>query len=79
MSSQAKINPTLKDLDFTESGEKITIGEDSKEVLMKALHSDVQVCRETWTNCHSALEWASLDTLTCRIEYSLPISEVSWT
>lgn len=43
---KAKINPTLKDLDFTVSGEKITIGEDSKEVLMKALHSDVQMMQK---------------------------------
>ena len=41
---QAKINPTLKDNDFTESGEKIIIGEEAKTNLMRTLECDVQVC-----------------------------------
>ena len=40
---QARSNPTLKDLDFTESGEKISIGTEMKEGVMKTLERDVQV------------------------------------
>lgn len=40
---QAKSNPTLKDLDFTESGEKISIGAEEKDRVLKTLERDVQV------------------------------------
>jgi len=40
---QAKSNPTLKDVDFTVSGEKICIGSEAKERLLKILEKDVQV------------------------------------
>lgn len=40
---QAKSNPTLKDLDFTESGEKIAVGTEAKDRIMKVLEKDVQV------------------------------------
>lgn len=40
---QAKSNPTLKDLDFTEFGEKISVGTYTKEGVMKTLERDIQV------------------------------------
>ena len=45
---QAKTSPTLKDNDFTESGEKIIIGEEAKESLMRTVECDVQVCEGVW-------------------------------
>lgn len=40
---QTKTNPTLKDLDFTETGERIMVGDEMKEKLMTVLEKDVQV------------------------------------
>ena len=40
---QTKTNPTLKDLDFTETGERIMVGDETKEKVMKMLEVDVQV------------------------------------
>ena len=40
---QAKVDPVLKDVDFTTMGEKITIGDEAKQTFMKKLESDVQV------------------------------------
>ena len=45
---QAKTSPTLKDNDFTESGEKIIIGEEAKGSLMRTVECDVQVCGGVW-------------------------------
>jgi hypothetical protein len=39
------LSPTLKDIDFTSSGEKITIGPEAKEYFFKKLESDVKVSR----------------------------------
>lgn len=43
---RAKSNPTLKDLDFTESGEKISIGAEEKDRVMKTLERDVQLLQK---------------------------------
>ena len=42
-SIQTKLNPTLKDLDFTEIEEKILVGRESKEKLLKMLEADAMV------------------------------------
>ena len=39
------MSPTLKDVDFTSSGEKITIGPEAKEAVLKKLESDVLVSK----------------------------------
>ena len=47
----------MKDIDFTSSGEKITIGPEAKEAVMKKLESDVLVndAEYMWTSCVYAL------------------------
>ena len=42
-SVQTKLNPTLKDLDFTEIEEKILVGREAKEKLLKMLEADAMV------------------------------------
>ena len=50
LSMQAKLSPTLKDIDFTSSGEKITIGSEAKAMTLKKLESDVLVCTHVQCN-----------------------------
>ena len=45
----------MKDNDFTESGEKIIIGEEAKGDLMRTVECDVQVCGEVW-GCGGSVE-----------------------
>ena len=54
---QAKLFPTLKDKDFTDSGEKIVIGEAAKEEFLKVLGRDVQV--------HALRKFSSMETCVC--------------
>jgi len=43
LSLQTKVNPTLKDLDFTETEERILVGDAMKAEVMATLEADVQV------------------------------------
>jgi len=41
---RAKVSPTLKDVDFVNSGAALYIGENDRTKLMSVLTSDTQVC-----------------------------------
>ena len=40
--------PTFKDNDFTNSGEKLVLGEENKKKLMERLQADVNVRHRLW-------------------------------
>lgn len=46
-SDKAKANPTFKDMDFTVSGERISVGPEEKERIMRSVEKDVQVLGAT--------------------------------
>lgn len=47
----AKVSPTLKDVDFINSGAALYIGENDKTELMSTLTADTQVLASCITSC----------------------------